>query len=147
MSAVRGRVALGVTVLAGAVLAVVGGLGLLAPDVLHEANGIPLTVDPGLRSEVRGGGATLLLVGAVVLWGARNPSTRALAATAGGAVLLAYAVGRAVSWVADGYPGSGLLLAGLVEVVLGVAALAVAGGAPAARLGADRTDRVSSPAR
>ncbi|MCL3859714.1 DUF4345 domain-containing protein [Actinotalea sp. K2] len=142
--AVRNRLALAATVLAGLVLVAVGGLGLVVPDVLHEANGIPPADHPAMRNEVRGVGAALAAVGGLVLVGVRRAAWRSQAALLAATVLLAFALGRAVSWLADGAPGPGLVTAGAVELVLGTAA---AWSAREARLGAHAPDRVSSPAR
>ena len=140
----NGRVGLVVLLVSGVVLTAVGALGLVAPDVLHQANGLPTVDHPGLLSEARGAGATLLAVGIAALAGARVRAWRPAMTALSALVLLAYAAGRAVSWAADGAPGQGLATAGLVELLLGTAA---AGLVLNDRFGAGATDRVSSPPR
>lgn len=131
MSALAGRQATRVVLVgAGAVAVIVGGAGLLAPDAFHEASGVVVGGDAGLRSELRAGSAVVLATGLLLLAAVPRPRLTRPALLAGGLLYLSYAVGRTIGLVVDGPSGGGLAVAGAVELALGVACAWSAAGQP-----------------
>ncbi|MDM8084489.1 DUF4345 domain-containing protein [Cellulomonas cellasea] len=106
---------------AGGVAVAVGAAGLVAPDAFHAASGVVVGDDAGLLSELRAASGVVLAAGIGLLAGVARPRLAGPALFAGSALYLSYAVGRAVAWAADGWPGPSLLTAGVVEGVIGVA--------------------------
>lgn len=118
-----GRVNLRSAVLftAGLVLLVVGAAGLTAPAAFHEANGIEVTADAGLLSETRAAGGVLLAAGAFLVLGAFVARFAVPAAAVGAVGYLAYGLSRLLGMAVDGMPGSGLVTATMIELVLALA--------------------------
>lgn len=112
-----------VLTIAGLVIVLIGGASLLVPVWFREVNGIRMEAGAALLSETRAAGALLLAAGVTVLLGAFVPRLARTAAAVGAVGYLATALARLVSLVADGSPGSGLLVAGVVELALGLACL------------------------
>ncbi len=61
----------------------------------------------------------------MILVGAQRPGMAHLSATLGAVVFLAFAFGRMVSFVLDGWPGEGILAAFAIELVVGLLCLVV----------------------
>lgn len=121
-SATLARVVLAV---AGLVAAAVGAGLALAPAAVHAASGGEGALDVVARSDQRGAGVLLAVVG-VLLLGAGARGHRVDAALAVGAVAyVAYAAGRVLGRVMDGHPGSGVLVAGVVELAVALVCAAV----------------------
>ena len=108
---------------AGAVAVLVGAALLLAPVGFSDGYGIVLSDDPSALSERRAPGAALLAIGGLLLAGAFTPRLRFAALLVGALAYLAYGLARVLSLVVDGRPADGLLVAGAVELALGVALL------------------------
>ncbi len=109
--------------LSGIILAAVGGLLLLAPTAMHQANGVQLGDTPSLLSEVRAPGGALLALGTLVLAGAFVPRLTHPANLIAATVYLAYGASRLLSLALDGLPAPGLILAMALELALGAANL------------------------
>lgn len=105
--------------LSGAIAAFIGGTLLLDPASFHASNGIELGTDPNLFSEVRAPGGALFVLGLLIGVGAFVRSFAATSASMASAVYLAYGGSRLVSMWLDGMPGSGLVLATAIELLLG----------------------------
>ncbi|WP_285611805.1 DUF4345 domain-containing protein [Actinokineospora globicatena] len=114
-----------VLAIAGLVAVVIGGALLFVPVGFHELSGLTAATDPGNVSEVRAGGAAVLIAGAVIMRGAFKPTLTRFAALVGTGFFLAYGVGRLIGIVADGLPPSGIVTAMVSELVLGVACASV----------------------
>ena len=112
------RVVLGV---GGVVIVGVGAASAFAPDVFLASYDVVLPADAALRSELRSGGVLLLALGLLVGVGAFVPRLALVSAIVATIGYGAYALGRALSWVIDGDPGPGLLVAGLTELLLAAA--------------------------
>lgn len=111
-------------VLAAAVALAIGLTLVIAPHALHGSNGIDLGTDANLLSEVRAPGAFLVVAGAVILAGALRSRLAGSATAVAAALYLSYGLGRAVGWALDGRPHESLVAAMVIEVVLGLVALA-----------------------
>ncbi|MEO0651293.1 MAG: DUF4345 domain-containing protein [Planctomycetota bacterium] len=107
--------------LAGLCAAYIGLSILLAPAAFHASNGIELALDPNLLSEVRAPGAALMTLGLLILLGAFVRALTLTSTVIAAAVYLSYGLGRLVSFGFDGLPGSGLIGATVIELVLGLA--------------------------
>jgi hypothetical protein len=87
----------------------------------HRANGI----DPGggasLLSEARAAGGALLTTGVLIMLGAFVARLTFTAAVLGTAVCLSYGLARLLSLAWDGRPAGNLMVAAVVELLLGIA--------------------------
>ena len=104
------------------VLGVIGTGAATAPAAFYESFGITVDGLPDLASELRGTGFALLLLALAIAAGAVWTRWAFPAAVAAGLVFLGYAIGRAVSAIADGAPASSIVVAGIAELVLAGAA-------------------------
>ncbi|UZN04617.1 DUF4345 family protein [Cellulomonas sp. S1-8] len=108
-------------VVTGAVALLVGAGVALVPAAVHAASGGTAVPDVVAHSDLRGAGVLLAVVGVLLLVaGVRGRHVDA-ALRLGAAAYLAYAAGRVLGIVLDGHPGTGVLVAGAVELVLGAA--------------------------
>lgn len=107
--------------LAGITALGIGAFIMAAPHAFYASYGIALGPDPSLLSELRGPGAGLAALGAVMLAGIVRPALRQAAFVAALTVFLAFPLGRLVGLVADGMPSSGIL--GALVLELAIAAL------------------------
>ncbi len=123
MGRVLERVILGLSAL---VLVVVGAGAAFAPDAFYAGFGFTATDSPELASELRATGVALLLLGLAVAIGAIRQRFAFPAAVVAALVLLGYAIGRGLSTLLDGAPASSVVVAGVAELVLGLAAAWVA---------------------
>lgn len=110
-----------VLLLAGTVAAFVGVSLLSDPHHFYSSYGFDLGDNPSLLSEVRGTAGLLVFAAGALLTGAFAQKHRALAAALGGVLYFGYAFGRALSMWLDGFPDHNLMIAALVELVLGLA--------------------------
>lgn len=106
---------------AGLVIIVVGAANLFAPVAFHQANGIEVAADVGLLSETRAAGGVLLVAGMFIMLGAFSARFAVAAAAVGAVGYLTYASARLLGIALDGIPAGGLVLAAVVELVLGLA--------------------------
>ena len=109
--------------LAGVSALLIGIFVLFDPHAIHASNGIVLGDGANELSEVRAPGAALLALGALILAGAFVPRLRFTSTVVSATVYLGYALGRIVGLGLDGNPGSGLIVALIIELVLGFGAL------------------------
>ena len=123
MGRVVERIVLGLSAL---VLVVVGAAAAFAPDAFYAGFGFTVEGSPELASELRATGVALLLLGLAIAAGAAWSRWAFPAAVVAALVLIGYAIGRAISALADGAPVSSVVVAGVAELVLGLAAAWVA---------------------
>lgn len=110
-----------VLVLAGLVLVAIGSGTLFVPVSFHSANGIDLGGSASLLSETRAAGGVLLAIGVLVMLGAFLARLSFAAAAIGALVYLAYGLARLLSLALDGRPAGILVLATVLELLLGIA--------------------------
>lgn len=103
----------------GTILSTVGCVLLIAPAIMHAANGIDLGHDPSLLSEVRAPGGALVALGALVLAGVFLRRLRYAATMIAATVYVAYGFSRLLSMAIDGIPASGIVAATVLEIALG----------------------------
>lgn len=97
----------------------IGSFITLAPVAFYASYGINLDNDPNLLNELRGPGANLAVLGAIVIAGlfiqALNKTSIAIALV----IFLAFPVGRVIGIIADGMPSESVLAALAIEIVVG----------------------------
>jgi hypothetical protein len=123
---------------AGLVAVAIGAAILLAPVAFHWANGIELTENASLLSELRAPGGALVAAGALIILGAFVARLAFTAAAVGALLYLGYGLARVLSIVVDGAPAGGLIVGMAVELALGVACAFI--------LGSLRRDPPAAPA-
>ena len=98
------------------------GLGiLLVPHGFHASNGIALSNDPNLLSEIRAPGGLLIGSAVLILLGAFRSTGRSLAILLTILVYGTFGLARLISMIIDGMPSEGIVVATAIE--LAVAAL------------------------
>lgn len=112
--------------IAGTLALGIGAAIAAIPVAFHAFNGLELAADTDLLSEIRAPGATLAVLGALILAGAFNSAWTRLSATLGAILFLAYGAGRLIGLALDGPPSDGLLAAMVLELGFGVLCAAVA---------------------
>ena len=109
----------------GALLVVIGTAVLFQPHAFFAANGVALSDEPSLMSEVRSPGGLLLTSGILVLLGAIRTELSRLALMLSALVYGSYGISRLVSMVFDGMPPTSLVAAAGLELVVGMLSLMV----------------------
>lgn len=112
-----------VLTVAGLTALLTGSALLFTPDAFHASNGIDLAGDVDLLSETRAPGAALAGLGVLMLTGAARARLRFTGLVTAAVLYVAYGLGRSVAWAFDGTPHRTLLVAMVVELAIGVAAL------------------------
>ncbi|WP_375549990.1 DUF4345 family protein [Oceanicaulis alexandrii] len=107
----------------GVVLTGIGVMLVSDPHAMFALNGVTLSPDPNLLSELRAPGGALALGGGFVLASAALGLWMRAASGLSALLLLGWALGRLVSIPLDGMPDAGLLTAFGIELVLGFASV------------------------
>ncbi|MDJ0825813.1 MAG: DUF4345 domain-containing protein [Rhodobacter sp.] len=102
-----------------------GAMLTFAPATLHATYGISYGPDPSLMSEIRASGAVFLTMSLFVLAGVPRPALAGTSLAVGAGVFLSWGCARVLLIAMDGLPDSGLIIAGIAELVLGVACFAM----------------------
>jgi hypothetical protein len=103
----------------GAILLAIGCTLLIAPAVMHAANGVDLGNNPSLLSEVRAPGGLLFALGTLVFAGVFVSRLRYPATLIAAVVYVAYGLSRLLSMAIDGMPATGLVIAAGLEIMIG----------------------------
>lgn len=115
----------GLLFFAGIIGIVVGGAQLIIPVAFESSAGIDLGTDSNLLSEMRAAGGTLLVAGILILSGVFISGIAYLSVIISTLFYISYGLSRIISMVADGMPGSSLLIATVAEIVVGLLSLYV----------------------
>ncbi|WP_421857073.1 DUF4345 domain-containing protein [Oceanicaulis sp.] len=107
----------------GVVLTGIGVMLVSDPHAMFALNGVTLSPDPNLLSELRAPGGALALGGGFVLASAALGVWMRAASGFSALLLLGWALGRLVSIAMDGMPDTGLLAAFGIELILGFASV------------------------
>ncbi|ANT62878.1 hypothetical protein AYJ57_20545 (plasmid) [Salipiger sp. CCB-MM3] len=110
----------------GAAGATALGIGLaitFIPQVFYAGYGMEISTHPAALSELRAPGANLAALGVVIAAGALRQDMARFSAQLGTVVFLAFAAGRIVSFLLDGWPGEAIMTALLIEGAIGVLCL------------------------
>lgn len=109
--------------IAGFTAVAVGSSIALDPHGFYAAYSITPGASADLLSELRAPGVNLAILGMLMLGGLANARLRPLAAMVSLAVFGAFAAGRLLSIVLDGWPSGVILMALVVELVIAGACL------------------------
>ncbi|MGK4007074.1 DUF4345 domain-containing protein [Sorangium sp. So ce1036] len=120
----RWRVETVTLLIAGLVLLGIGGATLLAPAAFHATSGIELGDSRSLLSETRAAGGSLLGSGVLIMLGAFASRLAFTATIVGAVTYVSYGLSRLLSMAVDGMPAQALVLATVVELVLGLSCVA-----------------------
>ncbi len=104
---------------AGFIAFAIGSFITLAPVAFYAGYGINLDNDPNLLNELRGPGANLAVLGAVVMAGLFIQSLTKTSIAIALVIFLAFPVGRVIGIIADGLPSESVLAALAIEVIVG----------------------------
>ena len=97
----------------------IGASILITPEQLHASYGTELGTNANLLSEIRAPGGALFVLG-LMMWAGAYTKRFTFASTAiAAAVYLAYGLSRLVSIGVDGVPGTGLIVATAIELLIG----------------------------
>jgi hypothetical protein len=119
----------------GLLLLGIGSAILLASATFHASNGIVLTDDPSLLSEIRAPGALLTACALLILAGAFRRSRRPLAVLLTALVYGSFGLARLPGTALDGTPSTGIVAATLIELIVAAVGLWIMG----RQLGAEAT--------
>lgn len=113
----------GLLLAAGIIGLAVGAMSLFMPDAFYQSAGVTIGNSASLRSEIRAPGGFLLALSVFVIWSAitRNQQFQALVITS--TIYLGYGIARVYSFAFDGAPSSSIIIAMIVELLVGAAAL------------------------
>jgi hypothetical protein len=109
-----------VLIISGLVLTGVGGAILFIPGTFFATNGIDLGENIGLLNEIRSPGGALLASGLVIMLGAFVAKLTFTSAVISIVMYLSYGISRILSIAMDGMPAEGLVLATVVEIIIGL---------------------------
>ena len=112
---------------AGFIAFAIGSFITLAPVAFYAGYGITLDHDPNLLNELRGPGANLAALGAVVMAGLFIQSLTKTSIAIALVIFLAFPVGRVIGIMADGMPSESVLAALAIEIVVGALLLVAFG--------------------
>ena len=104
--------------LAGVILALIGGALMLFPRAFLETSGVFVDRDPGLMSELSAPSGVLIATSALMLVGAIKPRLTRLALFVGALVYGSYGIGRIVSLSLHGLPSESLITATVIEIAI-----------------------------
>lgn len=102
----------------GALLGVIGGALILAPQHFLEMSHVVITPDPGLMSELAAPAGLLLASSALMIYGAIRVRFATLALSIGIIVYGSYGAGRLLSMMLNGLPSESLIAATVIEVMV-----------------------------
>jgi hypothetical protein len=104
----------------GFILTGIGGAILFMPMALFASNGIDLGGNISLLNEIRPPGGALLASGLLIMSGAFVTKMAFSAAVLTILVYLSYGISRILSMAIDGIPAKGLVVATVVEIIIGL---------------------------
>jgi hypothetical protein len=108
---------------AGAIGIGVGGTQLFMPVAFESSAGIGLGDNSSLLSEIRAAGGTLLAASILILSGAFLPALTSVSLLLSTLFYLSYGLSRLLSGIMDGIPSESLVIATVVEMVVGMLSL------------------------
>lgn len=111
--------------LAGLLLLAIGGAILLAPHSFHASNGIELSNNPTLLSEIRAPGGMLAAAAMLALFSVFRLSLRAFTTPLLVLVYGSFGLARLVSIVQDGMPVGSIVGAAVLELIVAIIGIAI----------------------
>lgn len=110
-------------VVSGLILIGLGGLILLAPVTFYSSYDLTLDGQATLLNELRSHGLFLAVVGAFVAYGGLRHQQSQPALVVASMGYLSYGLARLLGIALDGWPHSGLVLAAVLETLIGLTGL------------------------
>lgn len=104
--------------IAGLMLLAIGSAMLFIPEGFFASNGVRLSADPSLMSEIRAPGGLLVASAIIVLLGAFRETHAQAGLLVAAGVFGSYGVARLVGIGMDGLPAASLLAATVIEFVV-----------------------------
>ncbi|NQV46066.1 MAG: DUF4345 domain-containing protein [Rhodospirillales bacterium] len=108
-----------ILLLSGGVAAAIGTTILIVPDIFYATYGITIDTNPSALSETRASGGSLLAMGVLMIAGYFVSALTFTATLIAVLVYMSYGLSRALSFVLDGWPDSGLIGAAVFELAIG----------------------------
>jgi hypothetical protein len=121
----RSRVLKAVLFVSGLIAAIVGVATLFAPEAFHASSGIDLGGQISLLSEVRAPGAALMASGILIVSSAFADRLAFTSVVVSTLLYLSYGLSRLLRMAVDGMPADDLVLATVLELVVGLTSLFV----------------------
>lgn len=109
-----------VLVISGLILTGIGGAILFVPVAFFATNGIDLGENISLFNEIRSPGGVLLASGMVIMLGAFIAKLTFTSTMLSIVIYLSYGISRILSIAIDGMPAEGLLIATVIEIIIGL---------------------------
>jgi hypothetical protein len=109
-----------ILLVSGFILTGIGGAILFMTMALFASNGIDLGGNISLLNEIRPPGGALLASGLLIMSGAFVTKMTFSAAVLTILVYLSYGISRILSMAIDGIPAKGLVMATVVEIIIGL---------------------------
>jgi hypothetical protein len=109
-----------VLIISGLVLTGIGGAILCIPEAFFATNGIDLGENISLVNEIRAPGGALLASGMVIMLGAFVAKLTFTSAVISIVMYLSYGLSRMLSIAIDGMPAEGLVVATVLEILIGL---------------------------
>lgn len=106
--------------ISGLIAASIGGAILFNPAAFYASNGIELGGNVSLLNEIRASAGALLAAGMLIISGGFIASLKFTATVVSAFLYLAYGLSRVLSFVVDGLPSDGLVLAAGLEIIIGL---------------------------
>ncbi len=125
MNAVKKTASTVTLVICGLILLVIGLSITLSPVTFYASSGITLGNDPSLINELRAPAGMLMVSGVILLLGVIIVSLRSYAWLLSTLVYLPYGFARVIGFTAAGVPNESIVLAAVIEIVLGLVSLAM----------------------
>ena len=110
---------------AGSVLILVGGFILGSPADFYASNGIDLGSNISLLNELKAPAGFLLASGVFIIAATFIHRQADIALSLATLLYLSYAISRFISMIFDGVPAESILQAAILEVLIGMACLAL----------------------
>lgn len=105
--------------ISGVIAASIGGAILFNPAAFYATNGIELGGSISLLNEIRASGGVLLAAGILIISGGFIAGLKFTAVVISALLYLAYGFSRVLSFVVDGMPSDGLVMAAGLEIFIG----------------------------
>ena len=112
-----------ILIISGLIAAGIGGAILFTPVAFHASSGIELGRNVSLFSEVRAPGGALMASGIVIMLGAFIAELTFSSIVISLMMYLSYGISRILSMLIDGMPDEGIVVAALVELVVGLVSI------------------------
>lgn len=109
-----------ILIISGLIATGIGGAILFTPATFFATNGIELGSNISLLSEIRAPGGALLASGILIMSGAFVAKLTFTSTLIFTMIYLCYGISRILSMAIDGMPAEGLVMATVVEIIIGL---------------------------